>query len=454
MGATETIASWTVSTNYEDIPPDAVRVASESCFDLIGVILAGSTEPVGKIIQRYASDQGAAPEATILASGRRTSLPNAALVNGAMGHALDYDDFGGFGHPTVVIFPALLALGEHIGATGRDLIEAYVIGYEIGMAIHHATKYSQMQRGFHTTPVLGRISGAAACAKLLGLDEQQTVTALGIAGSMSSGLVHNIGTMTKPLHAGMACRDGVMAAQLAQRGLTAGDRVVEDPFGFVATVLGEGHYDLDAMAENLGNPYRIQDVLMIKKYPCCGGNHAILDSLFTLMRENNFTYQDVANAEFDQSYFSPTMLEPETPLKSKFSVKFNAAAALVDGVVGIETFRDEKISSETVQDAMNKVHVRVLAKSESTTSDIHAPVPVKITLKDGRVLEHTTARSEILGSKKNPWGFDNIKSKFQANARMALSDAEADRAAEVWSDIPNMTDLAGAIRRTVANNGG
>ena len=454
MGATETIARWIVNTEYEDIPPDAVRVANESCFDLLGVILAGSTQPVGEIIEGFVSDQGASPEATILASGQRTSMANAALVNGTMGHALDYDDFGGFGHPTVAIFPALLALGENIGATGRDLIEAYVIGCEIGMAIQHSTKYNQMQKGFHSTAVIGQLASASACAKLLKLDEKQTVTALGIAGSMAGGLIHNFGTMTKPLHAGLTCRDGVMAAQLAQRGLTAGDRVLEDPFGFAATVLGEGIYDLDEMAENLGKPYRTQDALIIKKYPCCGGNHAILDSLFSLMREHNFTYQDVASAEFDQSYFSVVMLEPEDSLKSKFSVKFNVAAALVDGEVGIETFRDKKIAQDTVQETMNKVRTRVLAKSEAASTDFLQGVPVKITLKDGRVIEHTTGREDILGGQKNPWGFDNIKGKFQVNARMALPDAEADEAVEAWSDIPQMTDLAGTIRRTLVKNGG
>ena len=454
MGATETIARWIVNTSYEDIPPDAIRVANESCYDLLGVILAGSTEPVGEIIRQYVSDQGAAPEATILASGQRTSMSNAALVNGTMGHALDYDDFGGFGHPTVAVFPALLALGEHIEATGRDLIEAYVIGCEVGMAIQHATKYNQMQKGFHSTAVIGRLASTAACAKLLKLDEKQTVTALGIAGSMSGGLIHNFGTMTKPLHAGLTCRDGVMATQLAQQGLTAGERVLEDPYGFAATVLGEGHYDLNEMAENLGKPYRIQDALVIKKYPCCGGNHAILDSLFSLMREHNFTYQDVANAELDQSYYSVVMLEPDTSLKSKFSVKYNIAAALVDGEIGIETFRDEKIAQDTVQDAMSKIRTRVLAKSESVSDDFLPAVPIKITLNDGRVFEHTTDRKGVLGSQQNPWGFDNIRSKFQVNARLALPETEAEEAVKAWSDIPQMTDLAGTIRRTLVKNGG
>ena len=244
MGATERIAEWVVNTSYEDIPPEAIRVANESCFDLLGVILAGSTEPVGEIIRGYVEDQGAAAQATVLASGLESSLANTALANGTMGHALDYDDFGGFGHPTVAIFPALLAIGENSGATGRDLLEAYVVGCEVGLALSHTTKYNQMDKGFHSTAVIGRLACTAACAKLMKLNVRQTTMALGMAGSMSSGLIHNFGTMTKPLHAGLSCRDGVTAAQLAQRGLTAGDKVIEHPLGFAKTVLGEGIYDL------------------------------------------------------------------------------------------------------------------------------------------------------------------------------------------------------------------
>ena len=451
MGATETISKWIVNTTYEDIPPDAIRVANESCFDLLGVILAGSTEPVGEIIQQYVTDLGGAPVATVLASGLRSSQQNAALANGTMGHALDYDDFGGFGHPTVAIFPALLALSETTGASGKDLIEAYVIGCEIGMAIQHTTKYNQMQKGFHSTAVIGRLASAAACAKLLKLDEKQTTTALGIAGSMSSGLIHNFGTMTKPLHAGLTCRDGVMAAQLAQRGLSSGDQIIEHPFGFAATVIGEGTYDLDEMAENLGKPYRIQDALIIKKYPCCGGNHAMLDSLFSLMREHNFTYEDVASAEVDQSYYSVVMLyqEPEDSLKGKFSAKYNVAAALIDGEIGIETFRDQKIADETVQETMGKVRTRVLAKSEEGATDFLKGLPIKITLKDGRVFEHTTGRHDIVGGQVNPWGFENIANKFRVNAGMVLDSSDVDAAVNAWSDIPQMTDVSGEIRRTL-----
>jgi 2-methylcitrate dehydratase PrpD len=451
MGATEIVAKWIVNTSYEDIPPEAIRVANESCFDLLGVILAGSVQPVGQIIQQYVSDQGGTPQATVLSGGGRTSLPNAALANGTMGHALDYDDFGGFGHPTVAIFPALLALGEHIGATGRDLLEAYVVGCEVGLALQHTTKYNQMLRGFHSTGVIGRMASAAACAKLLKLDEHQTTTALGIAGSMASGLIHNFGTMTKPLHAGLTCRDGVMAAQLAQRGLTAGQQIIEHPVGFAATVLGEGIYDLTHMAENLGKPFRVQDALIIKKYPCCGGNHAMLDTLFSLMRQHNFTAEDVASAEVDQSYVSVVMLytEPDDPLKGKFSAKYNVAAALVDGEIGIDTFTNEKIADPQVQNMMGKVRTRVLSKWEQGSGEFQRGVPVRITLKDGRTFEHVTSREMVLGAQKNPWGIENIRGKFRVNAGLALPEGKVAEAMDTWGDITSVADLAGAIQQTL-----
>tara|TARA_B100000029_G_C17514559_1_gene937565 strand:+ start:76 stop:1437 length:1362 start_codon:yes stop_codon:yes gene_type:complete len=451
MGATETISKWIVETTYEDIPPEAIRVANESCFDLLGVILAGSMQPVGEIIKQYVSDMGGSSEATILSSGEMTSLPNAALANGTMGHALDFDDFGGFGHPTVAIFPALLALGENIGATGKDLLEAYVVGCEIGLALQHTTKYNQMAKGFHATAVIGRLACTAACCKLLKLDQSQTITALGIAGSMAGGLIHNFGTMTKPLHAGLVCRDGVTAAQLAQRGLTSGDQILEHPFGFATTVLGEGIYDLDDMAANMGKPFRVQDALMIKKYPCCGGNHAMLDSLFSLMREYDFTYDDVENAEVDQSFLSIVMLyeEPDDDLKGKFSAKYNVAAALVDGEVSVDTFSQEKIDDPKIQDAMGKVRNRVMAKAEEGLTDHGPGLPIRITLKDGRVIEHRTARGDILGAYGNPWGIENIKNKFKKNAGLALSSERVDQTIDTWLDIGQVADLAENIRKTL-----
>ena len=452
MGATETVSNWIVNTSYEDIPPDAIRGAGESCFDLLGVTLAGAVQPVGEIIKKYVAEQGGTPEATVLASRLRISMPNAALANGTMGHALDYDDFGGFGHPTVAIFPSLLALGEKIGASGRDLLEAYVIGCELGIALDKGTKYQQMARGFHSTAVLGRIASAAACAKLLKFDQRQTATALGIAGSMAGGLIHNFGTMTKPLHAGMTARDGVMAAQLAGMGLTAGQQVLEHPVGFTNTIIGEGTYDLDEIAGGLGKPFRTQDDLMIKKYPACGGNHGMLDTILGLMREHKFDYRDVESLDVDQSFLSVVMLyrEPEDELKGKFSVLYNAAAALVDGEVGVDTFTPEKIQDSRIQETMTKVNLNVRSRWDQGSAEVKGATPVRIRLKDGRVLEHATQRGDILGSQNNPWGMDSITGKFRVNARLALSDEAVERAIETWSDVSQVKDVGEAVKTLVA----
>ena len=452
MGATEKIAKWIVETSYEDIPPEVINVAKQSCFDCLGVILAGSVQPVGQIVQKYVAEQGGSQDATVLGSGMRTSLSNTALANGAMGHALDYDDFGGFGHPTVVTFPPLLALGEKLGSSGRDVLEAYVTGVELGITLQQTTKYNQMARGFHSTAVIGRMSSAAACSKLMNLDQATTTTALGIAGSMAGGLIHNFGTMTKPLHAGLASRDGLMAAQLASMGLTSGDQIFEHPLGFANTIIGEGIYDLDDMADNLGNPYRTAEALIIKKYPCCGGNHGMLDSIIDLMHEHQFNYEDVESVEVGQSYLSVVMLytEPDDELKGKFSALYNTASALVDGKVAIETFTPEKIANTAVQDTMCKVRLNVQSKWAQGSGDFLGGTPVTIRLKDGRVLERTTPRDMILGGYKNPWGFDNVLGKFRVNAALALSPDQVNSAADTWAPMEEISDVGQAIKMLVA----
>ena len=452
MGATETIANWIVTTSYEDIPPDAVRVAKESCFDCIGVILAGAAQPVGRVIQSYVTELGGKPEATVLASGLRTSLSNCALANGTMGHALDYDDVGGFGHPTVAIFPSLMALGEKLGASGRELLEAYVLGCEVGNALFGTAKQNTLPGEFHRTSVVTRIAVAAACSRLMKLDQHKTTMALGIAGATSSGLVHNFGTMGEPLHAGLTARDGLMAAQLAHMGLTVGKQVFEHPLGLTSTIMADGDYDLNEMAASLGKPFRTQEFLMIKKYPSCSHNHDLTDSIFTLMREHNFDYKAVESLEVSPHVSGATLYaQPEDELQAKFSALYNIAAALVDGEVGIDTFNREKIDHPMIRDAMSKVRLDVRAKGEEGSGEPSGDgTPVKIRLKDGRVLEHTTHREQLLGSQRNPWGFDNIVGKFRANAHLSLPPDKVDQAVEVWSAMEEVEDVSRAIKTLVA----
>ena len=190
---------------------------------------------------------------------------------------------------------------------------------------------------------------------------------------------------------------------------------------------------------------------MIKKYPSCGGNHAMLDSVFGLMREHEFGYEDVASAEIVQSYASTVMLyeEPETDLKGKFSAKYNMAAALVDGRIAIDTFTEEKVADPDVTDMMERVNIRVQSKFEQGGGTVSKGVPIRVTLKDGRVIEHETARGSILGSQANPWGMDNIAGKFRDNVGLVLPKDRIGDAVRRWQDVTQVEDVGAAIRETL-----
>ncbi|MBI4333337.1 MAG: MmgE/PrpD family protein [Chloroflexi bacterium] len=467
MGPTEQMANWIVNTTYDEMPAAAKRVAGETCFDCLGGMLAGSVQPLGRTIIDYGHKLGGDPEATVIPEGRRLSTPNAALVNGTLAHAMDFDDSSAFAHSASILLPALLALAEARGASGRELLEAYIIGHEVGEALTPRGKTGEYP--FQKQPVIGRMGATAACAKLLRLDREQTRMALGIAGSMASGLEHNLGTMTNPLHAGLAARDGVMAAELAARGWTSGERILEHPLGFINAFMGPAFLgpaqNPQALAERLGNPYRIQDIVTLKKYPCGLSNHYTIDALLELMQEHHFGFRDVESVEVSQPYYShyidPVNERPRTGLQGKFSMVYNAAAALVLGKVDIDTFSDQRVKDPRIQETMDKIHVRVLSKWEIGYDEIEqrwpkggttgaTGRPIVVRLKGGKVLSKAVVPGRLLGSQKNPWAFENIRDKFETNARLALPEHQVQAAVRVWSGPEQIKDIQEAIRCVVA----
>ncbi|MBI4330018.1 MAG: MmgE/PrpD family protein [Chloroflexi bacterium] len=457
MGPTEHVAGWIVNTTCDNLPVEAKLVAQEAAFDAIGTMLAGSAQPLGRIIVDYVGGAGGKGEATILPGGRRLPACNAALVNGTLGHALDYDDWSGFGHSASILLSTLLALAEKTDACGRDIVEAYIIGHEVG---HNVGQGRKDEDPFHRMGVCGRMGATAACAKLLKLEPKQVQMALGIAGSMASGVSHSLGTMTKPLHAGMAARDGVIAAELAARGWTAGERILEHPSGFLAAFYGDEE-NAWSLVERLGKPYRIQDMVIIKKYPCGGSNHLTIDALLELMREHQFDYRDVEEVEIQQAYYSqyndPINDWPRTGLQGKFSMMYNAAATLVQGKIDIDTFTDERVKDPRICETMGKVRIRVLSKWEISYARVEGRwpgggsagltgIPVVVRLKNGKVLSKAISPDRILGGRKNPWGFENIRRKFEANARLALPEGKIEEAVRVWSSLEEIKDIREAIQ--------
>ena len=448
MSATESIARWIATTSHGDIPPEARRAAKETYFDCLGLMVAGSVEPLGQIIQRYVLEQGGPPQATVLGGGHKTSVAHAALANATMGMAMDYDP-----EPQMMaIAAALLAVAEHTGASERDLMAAFVTGSELGWIIGTTAVTDLERRGLHHHGVLGAIAAAAASAKLLNLDQHQITMAMGMAGSMGGGLLQSEGTMTKPLLGGLIARDGVMAAELAGLDMSAGERLFENPSGFCGTNITDGIYDFTEPAASLGRPFRIQEFKYVRQYPCCRANHGALDSVLGLMRDEQFDALDVGRVEIDQSYRSIVIRyeRPDNEHQARFSIRYVLAAALVDGELGIGQFTPERINAPEIREMMDKIHINVLTQWEVGAGDYMGAVPVKIHLRDARVLERTTEPDQILGGYKNPLGLDFMLSKFRQTAGLALDAAKVERAIETWSPEGEVANVAGAVQTLVA----
>ena len=223
----------------------------------------------------------------VIGSGFKTSAPLAALANGTMAHALDFDDVNWHmsGHPTVPLLPAILALGQGVHASGQEVLLAYALGFEVETKVGLGMNPRHYDLGWHATSTLGTLGAAVACAKLLRLDVMKTRMALGIAASMAAGLRQNFGTMTKPLHPGQAAMNGVTAAQLARLGWTADANILEAPYGFCQLYAGAGRYRLDDVVKQLGQPFEIlASGVAIKQYPCCAFTHRALDGMLTLVQ--------------------------------------------------------------------------------------------------------------------------------------------------------------------------
>ena len=261
----------------------------------------------------------------------------AALANGVAAHALDFDDmcFVSLAHPSCALVPAALATAELVQASGSAIVDAYAVGFELECRLGNVMNPRHYhERGWHCTSSIGTLGAAAAAARILGLDIDQTRHALGIAASSACGLKENIGTMVKPLHAGLAARNGVMAARLAREGFAASARALDGPQGYLAVMDSQGAGLDDAVAD-LGARWEILETgITVKLYPCCAATHPPLDALIELRRRESITPDEVDTIDVEVDSMTPRLLiydRPATGLEAKFSMPFCAAAAIVHG---------------------------------------------------------------------------------------------------------------------------
>jgi 2-methylcitrate dehydratase PrpD len=442
MNATSLLADFVAKSRWDDCPAPAVNAARRAILDCLGVMLAGSKEPAARILQSVALAEGGAPLCTVVGAGRRTGAVWAALCNGTAAHALDFDDtnFTLLGHPSAPVLAAALAAGELALADGRALIHAFLLGFEVETTLAAVINPAHYDHGWHATCTLGTLGAAAAASRLFGLDSGQIGMALAVAASQSSGLKENFGTMTKPFHAGHAARSGVLAALLAREGWTASERAIEGPQGFLH-VLGAGARRLEAL-DTLGAPWKIQTSgVAVKPYPSCACTHSIIDGALDLRRTHTLRPEDVADVTIGVNALVPRILihsSPRTGLEAKFSGEFSAAAALLDGRVGIATFQDDKVHDPAIRALMARVKL-VVDPDIPGEQERHMWTRVTVRLADGRSV--SIGPREVPGHPGNPLSDEVLRKKFDECARLVLSADRADSVGQMLEGLETCPDL-------------
>jgi 2-methylcitrate dehydratase PrpD len=436
MGATEKVARFVAQTGYEQIPHDVVEKAKRTALDCIGAALAGISEPTSQTIVNYTTKLGGPEQASLFGAGCKVSAADAGLANGCIAHALDYDDCGvKIGHPSVLVLPAVLSLGESVSASGKEILTAYILGLEVEgkLALHADFKLMQARLNHQTW--YGSIGAAAACAKLLKLDEARIRMALGIAASFACGLSANHGSMTGAMAAGNACRNGVVAALMGQAGITANPNIIETKNGFYDTLVGAGHYDAERMADGLGKPFYLESPgIGLKKYPSCYHTHRALDGVFQVLEEHRLNGKDIAEVDVGTSERAMRVLaftEPATPYQAKYSMPYCIAAALVDHRVNLDTFTAQKFADSNIIETRKKVHLSFpdvpiwpgLADVGPGTEFVGNPVTIKTN--DGKSY---SARVDIpRGDPAVPLTDDELLAKYRDCGRNQLSAEAIDR---------------------------
>jgi len=357
---TEVLARFVAETASDAIPGAVLERAGVALLDWTGVTLAAAGDPDMQPLLEATAPFAGPPQATLLGLGEKTDAVRAALVNGFTSHLLDFDDVDmeWVGHPSVTVLPAVLAAAEWLNASGRDLLESFVIGLQVQNRIGRALMPDHYKRGHHSTATIGPFGAVAGVGRLLRLDRSQMVHALGIAGTQAAGLRMMFGSMCKPLHPGRAAANGLMAAMLAREGFTAQEAVIEAPAGFAAVLSNDFHPE--RAVHDLTSEWAV-DAIEFKDYPSCRSTHGLIDITLAARPSLEKRLEAVEFLDFtinDLAAHIAKVEHPRTALEAKFSQHYCGAVALLDGEVGIGHFVDQRLEDPAVKALMRKVRVR------------------------------------------------------------------------------------------------
>ena len=445
----EDLAGLVLRQKFEDLPKDTVEMAKKFILDTIGCIIGASEEQQAVAVLEVMKEQGGHPQSSVFAHGYKTSVMNAAMLNGTMGHIFDFDDDHreGVMHATVAVFPAVFSVAEKEAVSGRDLLHAFIIGSEVMIRIGESFLGKSTVKGFHPTGTCGVFGATVGSGLLMGLDATQMTYAIGLAGSFASGIMkwRREGSWQKPLQPGHAGMCGVLSASLGAKNFLGARSIFEEPDGVIKLFSFEDKYDYDAITRNFGNKWEIADS-SIKVHACCRFSSTSVDCALDLYRQG-VRSKDVkqvlikANTETIKGLCYPpeVKLRPVTHVDAQFSVPYGVAVAICKNRAGVDEFRKEALKDPEVLALVDKVRWEIDPEADAVYPKAY-PATLIATLNDGRqVISHFDYPK---GDPENPATLEDVERKFHLLTEKFLEKDKRERIVATVKELQNLENVS------------
>ena len=448
MGATEILANYGISSESDQIPQSVIHEGKRCFINFLAVSLYASRDPSLDILLDVFKLEGGKHQSSIAGVRARTTIQNAALANGYLGHLEDYDDthFPTVIHPSSPTLPSSLSIGEHLSASGKDVLVASILGMElccrIGMAVHP----HHYNEGWHITGTCGVFGSAIAAGRILGLSADQMIAALGIAGTQASGIREVFGSMTKPFHPGRSAQSGLLATLLAQRGFTSAETILEGRRGFGAVLSDKCDWDVATNA--LGERWELQ-MNGLKPYACGVVIHPLIDAMIAFRNNQDIDYRDVRSIS---AKVHPLVIElvnrpnPRVGLEGKFSYQHSMAVGLIDGSAFPDQYTNSRVLDPDVANLRDKIDATIDPRMGEDSTEI------SITLQNGTSHEETVLHAT--GAPENPLSDSMLNEKFRVLSEGILPNTQTEHLLDLlWNmdqvpDIGEIMELTRPIRRS------
>jgi len=421
-------------------------MAVDAITDLLGCMIAGAGEPLAKMLDTIVFDISSDRGVPLAASGRMVSPHDSALYNGALAHAIDYDDVThpAYAHAGASIVPTILATANFKRISGTQALTAYIIGIEMVSKLGRALNTAHYKNGWHASSTFGTMGAAATAASMLDLDGDTFSHTLALAASAAGGLRANFGTMTKPLHVGYAARNGVLAALMAREGVTANAEILEHPYGFAKVYNHHGGISWDHF-ETWGNPLEILTKfgLGLKPYPACGAAHPPIEGALRLRDRIDDGLEAIRDIRIGvtEMHFEPMIYKTASNgLEAKFCMGYCVAAALLDGNVTLKTFKDAEVPRINASGIGEKVRMELDDRVKGNTEFGSV---VTITTASGLILEEVIPLA--IGKPERWFSKDKLRSKFEDCCYGVINDEQANAIYELAQSIEVAEDLDALI---------